>query len=58
MRMLRWMSEHTINDKFLNDYIQEKMSITHIIEKIIEIRLRWLCIYKEKKTARGLNEKS
>ena len=39
--MLRWMSGHTKKDKFQNGYIQNKVEVTPIEEKITETRLRW-----------------
>ena len=41
MIILRWMSRHTRNDKFRNDYIREKVGVSPIEKKITEIRLRW-----------------
>ena len=41
MRMLRWMSGHTRNGKFQNDYIREKTGVAPIEEKMTEATLRW-----------------
>ena len=41
MWMLKWMSRHTRKDKFRNDYIQKKVGVTLIEEKMTEARLRW-----------------
>ena len=41
MRMLRWMSGYTKNDKFRNGYIWNKVGVAPIEEKMIETRLRW-----------------
>ena len=35
------MSGHTRKDKFRNNYIQEKVGVASIKEKITEARLRW-----------------
>lgn len=39
--MLRWMNEHTRQDRIMNDCIREIVGITLTVEKIIETRLRW-----------------
>ena len=39
MRMLRWMSKHTRNDKLQNSYIWDKVEIVPIEKKMIETRL-------------------
>ena len=48
MRILRWISEHIINDNFLNDCIWEKVRVAPIEEKITEARLHGLNICKKK----------
>ena len=40
IKTLIWMSEHTRKNKFLNDYIWEKVRVAPIKEKMIEITLR------------------
>ena len=40
MRILRWMSGHTRNDKLRNDCIKEKVGVAPIKEKMTEMRLR------------------
>ena len=35
------MNGHTTKDKVRNNYIQEKVGVTPIEEKIIETRLQW-----------------
>ena len=47
IRMLKQISEYIRNDKFWNSYIQEKVEVVPIEEKMIEIRLRCLNICKE-----------
>ena len=44
MMMLRGMTRHTKQDKVRNEYIREKVSIAHIVEKIVESCLRWFVI--------------
>ena len=39
MKMLRWMSGHTRNDKFLNDCIRSKVKVALIENKMTEVRL-------------------
>ncbi|KAK7258655.1 hypothetical protein RIF29_24237 [Crotalaria pallida] len=41
MRMLRWMSGHTRQDRIRNEYIREKVGVAPIVEKMVEYRLRW-----------------
>ena len=38
MRMLRWMSRHTIKNKLWNDYFREKIRVVPIEEIITEGR--------------------
>ena len=39
MKMLIWMSGYTRKDKLQNDYIQEKVGVVPIEEKMTETRL-------------------
>jgi hypothetical protein len=41
MRMLRWMSGKTRQDRIRNDTIRERVGVAPIVEKLIENRLRW-----------------
>jgi hypothetical protein len=40
IRMLRWICDHTRRDQIRNIYIQDKLGVTPIQEKLIEHRLR------------------
>ena len=41
MRILRWMSRHTREDKLLKDYNWEIVSVASLEEKMMETRLCW-----------------
>ena len=41
MRMLRWMSGHTRQERIRNECIREKVGVAPIVEKMVESRLRW-----------------
>ena len=41
MRMLRWMSGVTRKDRLRNEYIQGKLGVAPIADKLRENRLRW-----------------
>ncbi|KAF1863075.1 hypothetical protein Lal_00018922 [Lupinus albus] len=41
MRMLCWMSEHTRQDRIRNECTREKVGVASIVEKIVELCLRW-----------------
>ena len=41
IRMLRWMSGHTKQDRIRNECIREKVGVAPIVEKIVKFRLRW-----------------
>jgi len=41
MRMLRWMSGKTRQDRIRNDTIRERVGVAPIVEKLVENRLRW-----------------
>jgi len=38
--MLRWMSGKTRRDKIRNDTFRERVGVAHIVEKLVENRLR------------------
>ena len=42
MRMLRWMSGVTREDKIRNKYIRGSIGVASIVDKMRENRLRWL----------------
>jgi len=41
MRMLCWMSSETRRDKIRNDNIREGVGVAPMVEKTVEVRLRW-----------------
>ena len=41
MRMLRWMSGKTRDDRIRNDTISERVGVVPIVEMLVENRLRW-----------------
>ncbi|XP_019259594.1 PREDICTED: uncharacterized protein LOC109237707 [Nicotiana attenuata] len=41
MRMLRWMCEHSMLDRFRNEVILDKVRVAPVEEKIREASLRW-----------------
>ena len=41
MRMLRWMSGKTRDDRIRHDTIRERVGVAPIVEKLVENRLRW-----------------
>ena len=41
MRMLRWMCGHTIKYKIMNAIIREEVGVAPIVEKLVEICLKW-----------------
>ncbi len=41
MRMLRWMCDHTRNDRVMNDDIRDRVGVAPIEEKLVQHRLRW-----------------
>ena len=40
MRMLRWMSRHTEQDRIRNECIKEKVGVAPIVEKMVESQTR------------------
>ncbi|QHO36650.1 Gibberellin-regulated protein [Arachis hypogaea] len=42
MKMLRWMSGHTLLDKIRNEDIRERVGVVPIVEKMVESRLRYI----------------
>lgn len=42
MRMLRWICEHTRRDKIRNEDIQDSVWMFYVVDKLGEVRLRWL----------------
>lgn len=43
MRMLCWVSEHTIKYKIRNECIRGKLWVSAISEKMVESHLKWFC---------------
>jgi hypothetical protein len=41
MRKLRWMCCNTGRDRIRNDDIRERDQVAPIVEKIVEVMLRW-----------------
>ena len=41
MRMLRWMSGVTREDRIRNEYIRGSTKVVEISKKVQEVRLRW-----------------
>ena len=41
MRILRWMSGFTLIDKMRNEYVQEKVGVAAVADKIRESCFRW-----------------
>ena len=41
MRMLRWMSGHTIKNRIHNEHIRERVGVISIAKKMVENRLKW-----------------
>ena len=41
MHMLRWMCEHTLMDRIMNQEFRHKLGVAPISEKMRENRLRW-----------------
>ncbi|KAL4185508.1 hypothetical protein AMTRI_Chr10g6290 [Amborella trichopoda] len=41
MRMMRWMSGKTKNDRIQNEFIQENLGVAPIGDKIKDSRVRW-----------------
>eukprot|EP00102_Acyrthosiphon_pisum_P026090 XP_016663300.1 PREDICTED: uncharacterized protein LOC107884852 [Acyrthosiphon pisum] len=42
MKMLRWMSGVTREDRIRNEYIRDSIGVASIVDKMRENRLRWL----------------
>jgi hypothetical protein len=41
MRILRWMSGVTREDKIRNEYVRSNISVTSIVDKMRENRPKW-----------------
>ena len=41
MKMLQWMSIHTIQDKIKNEYIREKFGVKYIMKNILQNLTLW-----------------